>query len=253
MNKRQQLIIELLNKKGEIQLQELKEIFPTVSMMTLRRDLIHFEKQGLVVRTYGGAISVKKLPGGSRDENEYSLREAENVRSKILIATKALELMETGRAFYFDAGSTVMCLAERLTDNKFSVVTSGINIALELLKNKNMSVITLGGTVNRHTISVSGPQALESLEHINIDLAFMGASAFSIQSGFSISNYYECELKRRVIQNAKSVVMLLDSSKVDKNLPFTFARFDEIDMWICEKDLPKEIQDLAVKANVKML
>ena len=80
-NKRQEHILEILEKKGEIQLNELKEIFPDVSIMTLRRDLIKFEKKGIVFRTYGGAVSVKKLPNGSGEENPYSLRASENVEA----------------------------------------------------------------------------------------------------------------------------------------------------------------------------
>lgn len=253
IDKRQQYILELLDKKGEIQLQELKEIFSNVSMMTLRRDLISFEKKGLVVRTYGGAINVKKLSNVSGDENPYSLRLSENVEAKLQISNKALSFIEKRRSTYFDAGTTIMYLAEKIANDTFSVVTSGINIGLELVKKPKLAVITLGGQLNQNTLSVSGPQALSYLDYINIDLAFMAASAFSIESGFTISNFYECELKRKVIQKAKKVIMLMDSSKINKNLPFTFTKLEEIDIWICEKELPSEIKKAAKKGNVQFI
>lgn len=252
-NKRQEHILEILEKKGDIQLNELKEIFPDVSMMTLRRDLIKFEKKGIVFRTYGGAVSVKKLPNGSGEENPYSLRASENVEAKIQISKKALELVEKGRSIYFDAGSTIMYLAERLLDDNYSIVTSGINISLELMKKLKVSVIVLGGHVNRNTLSVSGSSTVGFLEYINIDLAFMSASAFSIESGFTISNIYECELKRKVIENAKKVIMLMDTSKINKNLPFTFAKLEDIDLWISEKELTPEIIKEAKRNKVQLL
>jgi DeoR/GlpR family transcriptional regulator of sugar metabolism len=252
-NKRQEYILEILEKKGEIQLNELKEIFPDVSMMTLRRDLIKFEKKGNVFRTYGGAVSVKKKPNGIGEENPYSFRVSENVEAKIQISKKALEFVEKGRSIYFDAGSTIMYLAERLLDDNYSIVTSGINISLELIKKTKLSVIFLGGLVNRNTLSVSGSNTISFLENINIDLAFMSASAFSIESGFTISNNYECELKRKVIQNAKKIIMLMDSSKNNKNLPFTFAKLEDIDLWISEKELSPEIIKEAKKNEVQLL
>ncbi len=252
-NKRQEYILEILEKKGEIQLNELKEIFPDVSMMTLRRDLIKFEKKGNVFRTYGGAVSVKKKPNGIGEENPYSFRVSENVEAKIQISKKALEFVEKGRSIYFDAGSTIMYLAERLLDDNYSIVTSGINISLELIKKTKISVIFLGGLVNRNTLSVSGSNTISFLENINIDLAFMSASAFSIESGFTISNNYECELKRKVIQNAKKIIMLMDSSKNNKNLPFTFAKLEDIDLWISEKELSPEIIKEAKKNEVQLL
>ena len=251
-NKRQQYIIELIEKKGEIQLQELKDIFPDVSMMTLRRDLISLEKKKMVIRTYGGAISIKKIPNVSGEENPYNLRAAENVEAKIEISKKALNFVERGRSIYFDAGSTIMYLAERLSDENYSIVTSGINIGLELMKKTKLSVITLGGLINRNTLSVSGFNTINFIDYINIDLAFMSASAFSIDNGFTISNIYECELKRKVIENAKKVIMLMDSSKINKNLPFTFAKLEDIDIWISEKTMPSEIIDAAKKNNVQL-
>ena len=252
-NERQQYIIELIEKKGEIQLQELKDIFPEVSMMTLRRDLISLEEKKHVIRTYGGAISIKRVPNINGEENPYNLRASENVEAKIKISKKALDFIERGRSIYFDAGSTIMYLAEKLPDDNYSIVTSGINVSLELMKKIKLSVITLGGLVNRNTLSVSGVNTINFLEYINIDLAFMASSAFSIEKGFTISNIYECELKRKVIENSKKVIMLMDSSKINKNLPFTFAKLEDIDIWISEKELTPDIIDAAKNNNIQLL
>lgn len=252
-NDRQHQILQLIEQKGEIQLQQLKDIFPEVSMMTLRRDLISLENEGHVVRTYGGAVSVKKLSHVSGEEDAYSRRAAENVEAKLKIAKKAVTLVEKGRSIYFDAGSTIMCLAKALPDDSFSIVTSGANIALELVKKLRTSVVTLGGLMNRNTLSMSGPNAISLLETINIDLAFMSASGFSIDSGFTVSNMYECELKRTVVSRAKKVIMLVDTSKINKNLPFTYAKIEDVDIWVCEKELPPEVNEEAKKCNVEVL
>ncbi|HHW47954.1 MAG TPA: DeoR/GlpR transcriptional regulator [Clostridiaceae bacterium] len=253
MNERQQHILELLEQKGEVQLQQLKDIFSDVSMMTLRRDLINLENEGYLIRTYGGAVSVKKITANSGEEDAYSRRATENVEAKKKIAEKAVKIVEKDRSMFFDSGSTIMCLAEILPDDSYYIVTSGANIALELVKKLRTTVFTLGGLMNRNTLSMSGPNAISSLDTINIDLAFLAASGFSIDKGFTVANMYECELKRKVVEQAKKVILLMDTSKINKDLPFTYATLKDIDMWICEKELPADIAAEAAKYNVMIL
>ncbi len=252
-NERQQQILKLVEDKGEIRLQELKDVFPEVSMMTLRRDLISLEIEGRVKRTCGGAVCIRKLSGFNGEEDAYSKRAMEKVEAKIKIAEKAVKLVEKGRSIYFDAGSTIMCLAKALPDDNFSFVTSGVNIALELIRKTSTQVVTLGGVVNRNTLSISGPNALSELDRINIDVAFMSASGFSIESGFTVSNIYECELKKKVLEKAKEVIMLLDTGKINKNLQFTYGYMENVDIWVCEKALPQEVQEEAIKNDVMII
>lgn len=252
-NERQQHIIQLLEHKGEVQLSQLKDIFPEVSMMTLRRDLISLENEGHLIRTHGGAVSVKKISGSGGEEDSYSRRAGENIEAKVKLVEKVVTMVEKGRSIYFDAGSTLMCLVKMLPDENFSIITSGTNIAIELLKKVRPSVVTLGGTINRNTLSVSGPNAMSFLDTVNIDLAFMAASGFSIDSGFTVSNIYECELKRKVIKRAKKVIMLMDSSKLNKTLPFTYASLEDIDLLVCEKPFPQDVLSEASRYGVEIL
>lgn len=253
INDRQQQIIKILEQKGEVHLQQLKDIFPDVSMMTLRRDLISLENEGHLVRTYGGAVNAKKLNSMNGEEDAYSRRAVENVEAKMTIAQKAVELAEKGRSMYFDAGSTIMCLTRELPDDSFSVVTCGANIALELVKKQNTSVVSLGGLVNRNTLSMSGPNAMSFLDSINIDIAFMAASGFTLDSGFTVSNIYECELKKKVLSRAKKAILLMDSSKINKTLPFTFAKLQDINILVVEKELPEDLKSECDKLGIEIL
>ncbi|NSW89659.1 MAG: DeoR/GlpR transcriptional regulator [Firmicutes bacterium] len=253
LNERQQQILNIMENTGEIQLQQLKEMFPDVSTMTLRRDLINLENEGYLIRTYGGAVSVKKVGVTQKEEDAYSIRATENVEAKMKIAEKAVGMVETGRSIYFDAGSTLMCLARIIPDDSFSILTSGANIALELVKKLRPSVVTLGGQINRNTLSMSGPYANSLLDLVNIDLAFMSASGFSVDSGFTVGNIYECELKRKVVKRAKKVIMLMDTSKINKNLPFTYATLEDIDIWVCEKPLPEDLMEEIRRHDVEVL
>lgn len=239
-----------IQERGDVQLRELEQMFPDVSSMTIRRDLAHLESQGIIIRTRGGAKSAGRIAGGGEDV--YNLRAMENVDAKVKIAKKAVEFIETGRSIFIDSGTTTMCLAKILPDENFSIMTSGPNIGVEILRSNKPSVTLVGGLLSRNNLSTSGASALDYLKTINIDIAFMATSGFSLRSGFTIGNFDECELKKLVIKKARKTILLMDSSKVDKNLPFTFAALKDIDMLITDTLLPEAILKAAEKGGVQV-
>ncbi|PKM51656.1 MAG: DeoR/GlpR transcriptional regulator [Firmicutes bacterium HGW-Firmicutes-7] len=250
---RLKIITDLLDETGSVSLNELSKVFPDVSVMTLRRDLIQLENEGTVIRTHGGAVKTNKLPEFIGEESAYQARENEHKEAKKTIAKKALAYVETGRSIFFDSGSTIMSLTNLLPDETFSIITSGVNIAEALLKKQNPSVIVLGGFANKHTFSMSGPLSSTILDTLNIDIAFMSASGFSFDNNFTVSNIYEAELKKKVIAKAKKVVILMDTSKINKVLPYTFAALNEVNILITEGDLPLDIKNSIQEAAVTLI
>ncbi len=257
-SERRASILAIIEDAGEASLAELCTRFSGVSEITIRRDLIQLEQEGHILRTRGGAVSLKRLGSGiphpgSGEENEYFLRAHQNQEEKIALAKKALSFVEKGRSIYFDAGSTIMALAHLLPDEAMTIITNGTNVAQELVTKPKITVMMPGGTVNHNTLSVSGSTSISFIQNINIEYAFMSASAFSLDAGFSVSNIYEAELKRAVINRAKKVVMLLDSSKFDKSLLFTMAELADIDYLVCDRAPSSEIRKAAKAAGVQII
>jgi len=249
--KRRDVIKDLLNAKGEVILTDLETMFPDCSSMTLRRDLKYFEEKGIVKRTRGGAVALSRLSMAAEDI--YSRRALENTSAKTLIAKKAVSFVESGRSVYLDSGTTLMIFAKQIPDDYVSLLTSGPNIALELIKKAKPNVMLIGGQLSRNTISVSGANAASFLHSINIDTAFMASSGFSLQNGFTSGTYSECELKRDVLKRASKVIMLMDSTKIDKSLPYTFSTLEEIDVLVSDDNIPQDIRIAAQKAGVEVI
>lgn len=251
-------ILSVIDDIGEITLAELCSRFSGVSEMTIRRDLIQLEQSGRIIRTRGGAVSLRRLGdslsySGTGQENEYLLRAHQNQEAKSIIARKALRFVEKGRSIYFDAGSTIMALARLIPDETMTIITNGSNVAQELVSHHNINVMMPGGTVNRNTLSVSGPTSVNFVNSLNIELAFMSASAFSLDTGFSVSNIYEADLKKAVISRAKKIIMLIDTSKFGKSLLFTLSDLADIDYLICEDTPDKEIIKAAKSCGVTII
>jgi DeoR/GlpR family transcriptional regulator of sugar metabolism len=248
---RQEKIKSMLDEKGVILLSELEGIFPQFSSMTLRRDIESLVKDGIAIKIRGGARAIQK-EFASR-EPVYSMRASRNIEAKIKIAKVALSYIETDRSVYLDSGSTIMCLANVLPDIKLMVLTSGPNIAIEVLKNHSPTVNLIGGLVNHDNLSVSGKQAIDFIKTVNIDIAFLCPSGFSLKDGFTCGNYNEADMKRAVIKKANRVIMLMDSNKIDKSLTFTFAELKDIDILITDAVLPDEITKQLIKSNIEII
>jgi DeoR family fructose operon transcriptional repressor len=248
---RREDIRHYVEAKGEVTLLELQEMFPDCSMMTLRRDLIHLEEQGIVKRTRGGAVSIDRL--GGYIDGRYSQRVMDHTASKMDIARKAVELIDLSCSLYIDSGSTTMFFAKQLPDLHCSVLTSGVNTALELTKNPKYSVTLLGGHLNHNTLSCGGAQALAYLDTVNIDTAVMATSGFSLDYGFTSGSYTDCEVKRAVISRARRTIMLVDNSKIGRSLPTTFAQLSDIEILVTDVQPPEDIVKACEEAGVQLV
>lgn len=247
---RREKVLTLLRENGTVMLKELEKLFPEVSSMTLRRDLEYFENLGEAVRIRGGARYIRTM---GEQEDVYALRAAKNQDAKNKIARLALKFIEPRRSVYIDAGSTGMFLARSLPDLNFSVVTSGINVAMEISKRYKPSVTMLGGLINRNNLAASGNQSGQIISQLNIDTALIVGSAFSLKNGFTVGNYEEGVLKKSIISKAEKVIMLIDSSKFVKTMPFTFAHMEDIDILITDKRPSEEVMELAQKSQIKVI
>lgn len=244
-------INQYIQTRGEVRLRELEVRYPAISSMTLRRDLEYLEHQGQIIRIRGGAKSLAHL--SMLKEAAYTQRQAENMDAKIVIAEKAIKLVTAGRSVYIDSGTTCTCLAQRLPDLSLFVLTPAPNIALELVKNASIKINLTGGQLNRETLTLSGFNAAEYVKSLNIDIAFMATSAFSLDNGFTCGDYYEAELKRLIIHRARQVVMLADASKINLGMPYTFARLQDIYALVTDQTLPDDYQKAARQAHVLLL
>ena len=250
-SERRKIIKDLLYSKPFVSLKELMELFPDVSGMTIRRDIDYFEMQGEAIKVRGGARSMKFITTSM--EEEFPSRMQKNIPAKEALAKKAVDMLETGRSIFLDSGSTMMIMASLLPEERLIITTTGPNIAMELLHKKQTIVNLVGGMLNRDNISVSGTQAVRFLEDINIDVAFIVPSGASAQTGLTCGNYSECELKKFIVEKARKIIVLLDMTKLDKSLPYTFCNFEKISTIITNGPLPEDIAELAKKQNVEIV
>ncbi len=241
-------IAELLDKRGKLTLTQLDDFFPDVSQMTLRRDLLQLEQAGRIIRVRGGAMSVKEVQKVSSEP--YAKKTAMHTDAKIKIAQKAAGLIEENCSLFIDGGTTAMYLAKEMRDIDIHVFTNGLAVAIELAQKKNLDVTMLGGQVMKDNLSTASPVARSYFENTNFELAIISASAFTPENGFSCGSMIEADLLKMARKKSKSMYMMLDSSKIGKIMPHTFARLDDIDVLITDDDFPADLKESFAKRNI---
>ena len=245
---RQEQMREYIEQKKVVTIRELQDLFPNVSLMTIHRDLDALETNGAIVKFRGGAKSVR-LTG----DPEFNVRMRENNPGKTVMAKKALALIQPHTSIFLDASTTNLALARSLPDISLNIITTGPSIALELCRLHNPVVTLCCGTINRKNLALSGQNTLEMLSGINIDLAFMGVSGCSVDAGFTCGTEGDMLVKHMVIQKARTSVVMCGHEKFSCLMPYTFAKWQEVDCMISDTEVPENIAQTALQAGVTIL
>ncbi len=244
-------IAEWVDKRGVISLSELGEIFPKVSEMTLRRDLLALEEEGRIVRVRGGAKSVKDLQKTSGVP--YAKNTNLHAGEKRTIASKAAGLIEGGMSVFIDGGTTALYFAKEMPDVPCTVFTTGIAVAQELSKKNNVTIHLLGGILKKDNLSTVASVTPAYFNEVNFEFAIISASAFTPESGFACDSMMEAEQLKLLRSKAKHTYMMLDNSKIGKIMPYTFAKIEDIDVLITDESFPLEYKELFKSKNIVVL
>lgn len=231
---RQQMILDRLRMAGRIDVADITADIG-VTNETIRKDLIELERQGLLRRVHGGAVPVGQLtyepPVSSRVEYQPEKRR---------IAAAALAHVPVGGAVLIDAGSTTAELADLLPDDReLTVYTNTLTIAVSLVHRPRITVMLLGGRVRPVTMAAVDDWAARALADINVDVAFLGANAISIDRGLTTPDAAEAATKRLMLHSAQRRILLADHSKLGRVALCKHADLADIDLFITDDGIPE--------------
>lgn len=241
IDKRRKAITDMINQMGEVSLQQLRERFPMVSEVTLRKDLLFLDREQQVIRVHGGA---KRLPHTSN----FLFRANSNQREKRIIAEKAVKLIQPNSSIFITAGTTCIELAKCLPTFPLFVCTDGLTTACSLPLNPSTTVEIFGGEVDLNTMRVSGLSVLEAIDKLHFNIAFLGTPGFHPDYGFSYLSEITAATVQKVIQNSDKVVMLMDSSKANYSFVPRSIPLEAVDVIVTDDLLePESIEKIRSK------
>ena len=247
---RQQSILRLLKEDNRLTVVELSAKFG-VTPATVRRQLNKMEKDGLLMRTHGGAISIDE----ANLEHSLEVKSVSRVEEKRIIARCARQFIREGDVIILGGGTTILELARLLQDVKdLIVITDSLPAAMELYQNKDIEVQLCGGTVREKTGVIIGATALQYLQELRATKTFIGADSLSIQHGITTPNRFEAEVESQLVRCGETVFVLADSSKMDRITLAKQTALDELHYIITDDGVsPAYVESLRENCDAKVV
>ncbi len=207
------------------------------SPSTIRRDLNYLAKEGLIRRTYGGAVLIEN----SSSEIPFQARVTQNKAEKDIIAELAAQMVPNGCFLLLDSSSTVARLVKNLHGvGDLTVLTTSAQLSLDCLKYlPNTAVYCSGGVMNPYTRSFIGESAHRRIKEFRPDILFFSARAISFDDGITDVNEENTSIIQLMIESARKSVFLCDTSKFDKTSYRVICDIGGIDC-IVTNDRPPE-------------
>ncbi len=228
--KRQKRIIEELGFQPGLRITELAEKL-SVSAETVRRDLDELTAQGLIDRTYGGAVVRTNM-------QEPVLNERQNlmVEERQKIARAAVPMLTGGKHFMIGSGATTVHLARRMAYemHNITVFTHSFGVATVLSLNPTIKVFMAPGRYYAPEGALHGSQTIRYLQNFRADWAILGASGLDLEGG-SDAVIEAGEVYGAMISRSTRAMIVADHSKFDLTFAAKYSSWNEIDVLACDE------------------
>ena len=244
--KRQERIIELVQRDGHIRVSELSELL-NVSEITIRRDLIILEKMNQIERTFGGAISTHRL----NKENNYYDRYRFEIDAKDAIARSAAELIEDSDTVFINGGSTTSHIFRYINRNNVRIVTTNAG-SIGQIKNPSVDLVLAGGHYRQQSNSFFGGFTNDIINQLNANKAILGVDSLSCRYGMTAPTHQAAETTRLMINRTiGEIIVVTDHRKIGLVSDFVTAPINIINTIISDDQLDpefiKEVEDLGIR------
>lgn len=241
-SRRQNEIVTLLRGSPSMRVNELAKKL-SVTSETIRRDLDDMHNQGVLERTYGGAILHMPLEPG------LNVRHSLLVREREAIAKQVVNEIKGAHHFMVGSGATTVHIARRmaaeLTD--ITVIVHSFGVATELIHNPTIRVLMAPGFYNGTEGANHGAHTIKFLESFSVDYAILSASGLT-HEGPSDALIDAGEVYSTMISRAFKTILAADKSKFNLVFPAHYAKWNNIDYLVSDQS-PDEDLTVKIKEN----
>lgn len=239
-------LLEVL-RAGEIDVDELSRRFQ-VSPSTVRRDLQRLSETKEITRTYGGAILAHPAA-----EESLNRRQTINSAQKTAIARAALSLLKDDDVLILDGGSTVAAFGRLLKGRRHRVITNNVALLQVFSEEPDIEVMLLGGTLRRTSMSTFGPLATMAMQRMTADKVFLGADGVVAGRGVCEASLDQISLKSLMMEQAREVIVLADSTKLSRAHQWTWAPLPQDWTLVTDWQVSEEHCDLFRSAGARIV
>lgn len=246
---RRNLILEKLQEEKKVVVSELSQMFE-VSEETIRRDLDRLEKDGLAIKSYGGAI----LNEDTSIDMPFNVRKKRNPSGKKVIAELISDLIEDGEHVILDASTTAVFIAKAMKQKKrMTVITNSLEIMIELSDVSEWNIICSGGSMKEGYLALVGPRANEGLGAFNVEKAIFSCKGIDMEKGVTDSNEHFTQAKQTMMSSARETILAVDYSKFGTVAFSKICNINKIDIVVTDKKPDSKWLDLFEELNIRCI
>ena len=247
---RRNKIEQIITKERSVLVVELAKQFD-VTTETIRADLEKLEKQGVLVRTYGGAM----LRESSQPELAITERDTVNYEGKQRIGKYAAELIKDGETIFLDASTSAWHLARYIKGKRaLTVITNAEKIVSELSDCHHIHVVCVGGELAPRNMSFIGRVAEKTItENYYANKFFFSCMGVTLSRGLMDSGEGEAEIKKAMMACSESSIFLCDKNKIGKLGVPRIAPIDKVDIFITDERLTDEWEEALAEHDIRLV
>lgn len=248
-------ILHLLLSLGTSSVEDLASRVNS-SQASVRRDLIKLEQRGLVHRTHGGVELAGKLTYEPfRFDAAFPMREARFADEKRRIAVTAAGLVMEGETICLPPGTTTTQVARSLRHREgIRVVTSAVNIGMELSSQPNCQVTLTGGEIRwPGSFSMVGSTAFDAVQKLFFDKLIVGATGLHPEHGLSVIESDEALILAQMVKHSRQVIAVADASKLGMVSAVQVCEPSQIHTIITDNGVSPDLVTLFEKAGIHVL
>lgn len=246
---RRQLILDLLHKDQRIVVKELAQQFH-LSVDSIRRDLSIMEEQGLLKKSYGGAVPLNQVRIFPKpEERRYgSPNESQDAISKL-----AASYIQPGDAVFIGGAGIQFGMLKHLPRHcPFTIVTNAMKIADSIRDWDNVDAYLIGGKLRTTSGNFIDPLAIEQVRKFSFDICFVTGGGIT-GKGISMATPDGGSFMRAVIENARMRIGLAPNEKLGRDLFASSVPLAELDVLITDKQVSRAFIQQAEKAGVQVV
>ena len=248
LSRRQIEILALLREHGRVTVDDLAARY-AVTPQTIRRDLNELGDARLVARVHGGAMIASGI-----ENVAYDARKLVAQPQKQLIGKAAARLIPNNSSVFINIGTTTEEVARVLAGHSgLLVITTNLHVAVELYRHSEIDVIVCGGAVRRSDGGVLGQSALQMIRQFRVDLAVIGTSAIDEDGSLLDFDLREAQVSREIIEHARRVILVADSSKFARSAPVLVAHISDIDIFVTDRVPSSAVSELCTRYGVELI
>ena len=191
---RHEKIIELVNAKGFVSIEDLANHFD-VTPQTMRRDINNLAAENQLRRFHGGASAAP-----STENTAYSQRKLQQSQEKNHIAQLVAEHIPDHASLFINIGTTNEAIAKALLGHTgLKIITNNLHVASIVSGKEDFDVIVAGGKVRSRDGGIIGEATMDFVSQFRTDFGIIGISGIDDDGALLEFDYQEVRVAQALI------------------------------------------------------